>query len=182
MPADGFEELLAAAARAAEQAADEIRAGAPRGKARQLCLEAGGCAYRRSAAQERSQDDRAAQPAQALAVEQRGGTDAGLRERGLRRRRCLQTGTSGLRPRGRTSPARSLAISFTDKAAGELRQRVRCPLMSEGGASTCARTADIHVPRHVRGSCARTPQAGIDPQFAVLFEESEARVLRGFRI
>lgn len=120
-------------------------------------------------------------PAQALAVEQRGGpmlvsANAGsgkttvLADRYVRS--VLEDGLT---------PGQILAISFTDKAAGELRQRVRRLLMSEGGREH-VRSLENGWISTFHGTCARilrthAVQVGIDPQFAVL-EESEARVLR----
>lgn len=79
------------------------------------------------------------------------------------------------------APGQILAISFTDKAAGELRQRVRRRLMQTGGREH-VRALDNGWISTFHGACARilrthAVQIGIDPQFVVL-EESEARSLR----
>lgn len=118
---------------------------------------------------------------QALAVEQREGSmlvsaNAGsgkttvLAERYLRS--VLEDGLT---------PGQILAISFTDKAAGELRQRVRRLLMQRGGREQ-VRSLENGWISTFHGACARilrthAVQVGIDPQFVVL-DESEARMLR----
>jgi ATP-dependent exoDNAse (exonuclease V) beta subunit len=78
-------------------------------------------------------------------------------------------------------PARILAITFTDKAAGELRERVRSRFL-ELGERTAARETEAAWVSTIHGFCARLLRAhalsaGLDPAFAVL-DESQARELR----
>jgi ATP-dependent helicase/nuclease subunit A len=79
-------------------------------------------------------------------------------------------------------PGRILAITFTDKAAGELRSRVRARFV-ELGARDRARDLDAAWISTFHGLCARVlrahaVRAGLDPAFGVL-DESEARDVRG---
>ncbi|WP_445149295.1 UvrD-helicase domain-containing protein [Baekduia sp. Peel2402] len=79
-------------------------------------------------------------------------------------------------------PARMLAITFTDKAAGELRTRVRARFV-ELGRRDRARDLDAAWISTFHGLCARilrahAVRAGLDPAFTVL-EEAEARDVRG---
>ena len=79
------------------------------------------------------------------------------------------------------APGRILAITFTEKAAGELRQRVRTRLF-ELGMEEAAREAEGAWISTIHGFCARLLRsnavaAGLDPDFAVL-DESTARELR----
>jgi ATP-dependent helicase/nuclease subunit A len=78
-------------------------------------------------------------------------------------------------------PAQVLAITFTDKAAGELRSRVRARLL-ELGEREAARDTEGAWVMTFHGFCARVLRAhavaaGIDPAFAVL-DEAGARALR----
>lgn len=78
-------------------------------------------------------------------------------------------------------PSSLLAITFTDKAAGELRTRLRARLM-ELGARDAAREMDAAWVSTIHGFCARVLRAhavaaGLDPQFTVL-DESTGRGLR----
>lgn len=78
-------------------------------------------------------------------------------------------------------PGALLAITFTDKAAGELRQRIRLRL-AELGARDAARAADQAWISTIHGFCTRilrahAAAAGVDPAFEVL-DESVARRLR----
>jgi len=79
-------------------------------------------------------------------------------------------------------PGRILAITFTDKAAGELRTRVRARFV-ELGRRDRARDLDAAWISTFHGLCARilrahAVRAGLDPAFGVL-EEAEARDVRG---
>ncbi|PTL56436.1 UvrD-helicase domain-containing protein [Paraconexibacter algicola] len=78
-------------------------------------------------------------------------------------------------------PGSLLAITFTDKAAGELRHRIRLRL-AELGAQEAARAADQAWISTIHGFCTRVLRAhaaaaGVDPAFEVL-DESVARRLR----
>jgi ATP-dependent exoDNAse (exonuclease V) beta subunit len=79
-------------------------------------------------------------------------------------------------------PRRILAITFTDRAAGELRQRVRARFL-ELGEREAARAAQGAYVATIHGFCARLLRAhalaaGLDPEFRVL-SEPESRRLRG---
>ena len=78
-------------------------------------------------------------------------------------------------------PRRILAITFTEKAAGELRERLRERLLELGerGAARAAEGAHVST---IHGFCARLLRAhpfaaGLDPDFRVL-DEAEGRRLR----
>jgi ATP-dependent helicase/nuclease subunit A len=78
-------------------------------------------------------------------------------------------------------PSRILAITFTDKAAGELRTRVRARFV-ELGRRDRARDLDAAWISTFHGLCARilrahAVRAGLDPAFTVM-EEAEARDVR----
>ncbi len=79
------------------------------------------------------------------------------------------------------SPGRLLAITFTDKAAGELRSRLRTRLV-ELGAREAAREMDAAWVSTIHGFCARVLRsnavaAGLDPGFTVL-DDPTARAIR----
>jgi len=72
------------------------------------------------------------------------------------------------------APAQILAITFTDRAAGELRERVRTRLL-ELGERQAARDTEAAFVSTFHGFCARLLRAhallaGLDPDFAVLAE------------
>jgi len=78
-------------------------------------------------------------------------------------------------------PRRVLAITFTDKAAGELRERVRAGLVSRGHREA-ARETETAAISTIHAFCAALLRwapvaAGLDPGFAVL-DEGGARELR----
>jgi superfamily I DNA/RNA helicase len=77
-------------------------------------------------------------------------------------------------------PAEVLAITFTDKAAGELRARVRRRLL-DAGEREAARDAEAAWIMTFHGFCARVLRAhavaaGLDPAFTVL-DQPEAQRL-----
>src|ERR1700676_1264441 len=84
------------------------------------------------------------------------------------------------------APGRILAITFTDRAAGELRARVRARLQ-ELGERAAARDTEAAFVSTFHGFCARLLRAhplltGLDPQFAILDEGLAARLReRAFR-
>jgi ATP-dependent helicase/nuclease subunit A len=78
------------------------------------------------------------------------------------------------------APARILAITFTDKAAGELRERIRARFV-ECGARDAARETESAFVSTIHGFCARILRghalaAGLDPGFSVLDEAQAARL------
>ena len=78
-------------------------------------------------------------------------------------------------------PARILAITFTDKAAGELRARLRARFQDLGQRALAVASEGAWVST-IHGFCGRVLRqhaiaAGLDPRFRVL-DESEARALR----
>ncbi len=78
------------------------------------------------------------------------------------------------------SPARILAITFTDRAAGELRERVRARLL-ERREREAARDTEAAFVSTFHGFCTRLLRAhallaGLDPQFQILDEALAARV------
>jgi len=80
-------------------------------------------------------------------------------------------------------PGRILAITFTDKAAGELRERIRATLHDLGtpAARAAARATEGALVSTIHGFCARLLRAhplaaGLDPSFAVLDEPRAARL------
>jgi ATP-dependent helicase/nuclease subunit A len=84
------------------------------------------------------------------------------------------------------APARILAITFTERAAGELRARVRARLL-ELGEREAARDTEGAPIGTFHGFCARllrahAPAVGLDPDFAILDETSAGRLqLLAFR-
>ena len=80
------------------------------------------------------------------------------------------------------APGRILAITFTERAAGELRERVRTRF-GELGEREAARDTEVAFVSTFHGFCARLLRAhplavGLDPEFTVLDEGLAAR-LRG---
>lgn len=79
------------------------------------------------------------------------------------------------------APGRILVITFTDKAAGELRSRIRAALLDRG-ERLLAQDAEAAWITTFHGFCARVLRAnavaaGLDPNFAVL-DEAAGRELR----
>jgi ATP-dependent exoDNAse (exonuclease V) beta subunit len=82
-----------------------------------------------------------------------------------------------------TDPSRILAITFTDKAAGELRERLRARFLELGDRET-ARAPEAAFVATLPGFCSRVLRshsvaAGLDPRFAVLDEPRAARLREG---
>ena len=80
------------------------------------------------------------------------------------------------------APGRILAITFTERAAGELRERVRARLL-ELGERQAARDTEAAYVGTFHGFCARLLRAqplaaGLDPDFAVLDEGLAGRLRR----
>jgi ATP-dependent helicase/nuclease subunit A len=78
------------------------------------------------------------------------------------------------------APGRILAITFTERAAGELRERVRASLL-EHGERDAAREAEAAHVCTFHGFCARLLrahplQAGVEPGFEILEENFAARL------
>lgn len=78
------------------------------------------------------------------------------------------------------APGRILAITFTERAAGELRLRVRARF-SELGAREAARDTEAAFVLTIHGFCARLLRAhalaaGVDPAFVVLDDDSARRL------
>ncbi len=78
------------------------------------------------------------------------------------------------------APGRILAITFTERAAGELRARVRARLLA-AGEREAARDLEGAPIGTFHGFCARllrthAPAAGLDPDFAILDEPGAARL------
>jgi ATP-dependent exoDNAse (exonuclease V) beta subunit len=78
------------------------------------------------------------------------------------------------------APAKILAITFTERAAGELRERVRARLL-ELGRREAARQAEAAFVSTFHGFCARMLrahplQAGIEPAFSILVEGFAGRL------
>ncbi|HTA05555.1 MAG TPA: UvrD-helicase domain-containing protein, partial [Solirubrobacteraceae bacterium] len=78
------------------------------------------------------------------------------------------------------APARILAITFTERAAGELRERVRARLL-QLGERQAARDTEAAFVGTFHGFCARLLRAHsldveLDPDFAVLEESSSGRL------
>ena len=76
----------------------------------------------------------------------------------------------------------NLVITYTERAAGELRSRVRAAL-AERGRDDLARELDGAWISTIHGFCMRLLKAhpfaaGLDPRFRVL-DESQGRVIRG---
>src|SRR5207245_11235035 len=77
-------------------------------------------------------------------------------------------------------PARILAITFTDRAAGELRERVRARLL-ERREREAARDTEAAFVSTFHGFCTRVLRAhglpaGLDPPFQIAEEGIAARV------
>jgi ATP-dependent helicase/nuclease subunit A len=78
------------------------------------------------------------------------------------------------------APGRILAITFTERAAGELRERIRARLM-ELGEREAAREAEAAFVSTFHGFCARLLrvhplQAGVEPGFEIIEESFAARL------
>lgn len=71
-----------------------------------------------------------------------------------------------------------LAITFTDKAAGEIKSRVKATLAAEGMAAQALKVDDAWIST-IHGMCSRilrmhATELGIDPAFSVLDEATAA--------
>ncbi len=83
------------------------------------------------------------------------------------------------------APAQILAITFTERAAGELRERVRARFL-ELGERAAARDSEAAFVSTFHGFCARllrahALQAGVDPDFEILDEGTAGRLrMRAF--
>jgi ATP-dependent helicase/nuclease subunit A len=82
-----------------------------------------------------------------------------------------------------TAPGKILAITFTERAAGELRARVRSRLL-ELGDREAARDTEAAFVGTFHGFCARLLRthplaAGLDPEFAILDEGLAGRLRQG---
>ncbi len=78
------------------------------------------------------------------------------------------------------APGRILAITFTERAAGELRERVRASLIEHGERDAACQAEAAHVCTF-HGFCARLLrvhplQAGVEPGFEILEENFAARL------
>src|ERR1700685_1899484 len=78
------------------------------------------------------------------------------------------------------APGRILAITFTERAAGELRERVRARF-GELGEREAARDTEAAFVSTFHGFCARLLRAhplaaGLDPEFTILDEGPAARL------
>jgi ATP-dependent helicase/nuclease subunit A len=84
------------------------------------------------------------------------------------------------------APGRILAITFTERAAGELRARVRARFLELGEREAARDTEAAHISTF-HGFCARLLRthpllAGLDPEFTILEESLSGRLrLRAFR-
>lgn len=75
-----------------------------------------------------------------------------------------------------------LAITFTDKAAGEIKSRVKATLAAEGMAAQALKVDDAWIST-IHGMCSRilrmhATELGIDPAFSVLDEATAARLVQ----
>lgn len=71
-----------------------------------------------------------------------------------------------------------LAITFTDKAAGEIKSRVKATLAAEGMAAQALKVDDAWIST-IHGMCSRilrmhATELGVDPAFSVLDEATAA--------
>ncbi|MBN2822117.1 MAG: UvrD-helicase domain-containing protein [Coriobacteriia bacterium] len=86
----------------------------------------------------------------------------------------------GVEPYRKTSPRDILTVTFTDRAAGELAERIRGALIAEGSMEGARRVEEAWIST-IHGMCSKILRqhafdAGLDPQFAVA-SEVEAGVL-----
>ena len=111
------------------------------------------------------------------------------------RRRCSSSASSTSSRRGRTTVDRIVAVTFTEKAAGELKLRLRAELEARAAAAAAARRRRARARRRRsptssrRTSARSTPSAptccasvrsrrGVDPRFAMLTEPQARAALR----
>ena len=112
---------------------------------------------------------------------------AARRRRAAARPRCSSSASSGPSARTGSRPGRILAITFTERAAGELRERVRARLL-ELGEREAARDTEAAFVGTFHGFCARLLRAHalaaeLDPAFAILDEGLAGRLReRAFRL
>ena len=177
-PPDELEEVLAHAEAAACELAERMRAG-------DLEPTPDSCGAPRCLRLPRDLQERrmiALTPQQREAVEDRTGSLLLAATAGSGKTRVLVERFVGAVLDDRVEVADVLAITFTEKAASELRDRIRAELEARGAVAEARATATAHVST-IHGFCARVLRAhalraGLDPEFTVLQERDAARLAR----